>query len=213
MTVAFADDQEIIRRMLTDLLQPHHQLIFAASSAEALLRFLQANPASRHPGLVLMDISMDGMSGIEATKKVKALNTAIKVVMLTSFDDDEKVFEAIRYGADGYCIKNEMNEKLLGCIEDVGLGGSYMSAGIARKAMQYLQKNYVPQVLQPDSPLSSRETEVLRLVISGETSSDIATQLHVSLSTIKTHIYNIYQKLHVSNKMEAANLVKSKGWI
>ncbi len=213
MQIAFAEDQEIIRRMITQMLSPEHQIIFSASSAEALIRFLQANPAHRHPQLVLMDISLEGMNGIEATSILKKLNPEIKVIMLTSFDDDDMVFEAIQNGADGYCIKDEMALKLAGCIEDVKNGGSYMSPGIARKAMNYLQKTYVPEKMKENNPLSRREVEVLRMVINGEPATEIAGELNLSLATIKSHVYNIYQKLHVKNKMEAANLVRIKGWV
>jgi DNA-binding NarL/FixJ family response regulator len=213
MQIAFVEDQEIIRRIITKMVESKHQIIFSASTAEALIRFLNANPAHRHPELVLMDISLDGMNGIEATGLLKKINPKIKIIMLTSFDDDEMVFEAIQNGADGYCIKDEMAIKLLGCIEDVGSGGSYMSPGVARKAMNYLQKTYIPEKLKENNPLSQREIEVLRMAINGEPANQIAAGLHVSLATVKSHFYNIYQKLHVKNKMEAANLVRSKGWV
>lgn len=213
MTIALAEDQDVIRRMIADMLLGEHSIVFAGTSAEALLRFLHVNPESRLPELILLDISMDGMSGIEAAGIIKETYPAIKVIMLTSFDNDEMVFAAIQNGADGYCIKDEMAEKLLGCIHDVGSGGSYMSPGVARKAMQYLQKAYVPATPHSESPLSKRETEVLRLLINGESAAEIAETLFVSQATVKTHVYNIYQKLHVNNRMEAANLARSKGWV
>lgn len=211
-TIALADDHEMIRQVVRNLTTGHYSIVYEAASAESLLRFLQANPATRHPAMALLDIEMGGMSGIEAIRKVKEINPSIKVIMLTSFDDDDKVFSAIRQGADAYIIKTDMDHRLLTCLQDVEAGGSYMSPGVARKAMQFMLQHAVPE---PDAgnPLSTREIEILKLVISGETAADIAGQLFISATTVKTHIYNVYKKLQVTNKMEAANLVRSKGWV
>lgn len=211
-TIALADDHEMIRQVVRNLTTGHYSIVYEAASAESLLRFLQANPATRHPAMALLDIEMGGMSGIEAIRKVKEINPSIKVIMLTSFDDDDKVFSAIRQGADAYIIKTDMDHRLLTCLQDVEAGGSYMSPGVARKAMQFMLQHTVPE---PDAgnPLSTREIEILKLVISGETAADIAGQLFISATTVKTHIYNVYKKLQVTNKMEAANLVRSKGWV
>jgi DNA-binding NarL/FixJ family response regulator len=212
-SIAIADDQDLIRKLVVQIIRDQYNLLFEAGSAESLLRFLKANPIGRHPNLILLDISMEGMTGIEALSPIKEINPDIKVIMLTSFDDDDKVFAAIQNGADGYCIKDEMQNRLLQCLEDVVDGGSYMSPGIARKAMHYMQAHYIPSKVQEKNPLSTRETEVLTFVIQGETAGDIAEKLFVSTTTVKTHIYNVYKKLRVTNKMEAANLVRSKGWI
>ncbi len=211
-TIALADDHEMIRQVVRNLTTGHYSIVYEAASAESLLRFLQANPATRHPAMALLDIEMGDMSGIEAIRKVKEINPSIKVIMLTSFDDDDKVFSAIRQGADAYIIKTDMDHRLLTCLQDVEAGGSYMSPGVARKAMQFMLQHTVPE---PDAgnPLSTREIEILKLVISGETAADIAGQLFISATTVKTHIYNVYKKLQVTNKMEAANLVRSKGWV
>ncbi|MCU0404078.1 MAG: response regulator transcription factor [Chitinophagaceae bacterium] len=211
--IAIADDHEVVRDVIKDIVDGYYSIIYEGSSAESLLRFLHANPPVRHPDMVILDRAMDGMSGIEAIEKVKAINPTIKVMMLTSFDDDEKVFDAIQNGADGYCIKSDIETRLITCLQDIEAGGSYMSPGIARKAMRFLQNHYQPVQATEESPLSHRETEILRMVIQGDTANDIAEQLHVSPTTIKTHIYNVYKKLQVTNRMEAANLVRRKGWV
>lgn len=213
LTIAITDDNDVLRKNISERLRNNFQIIFEASSAKSLLRFLKSNEPSGQPQVILMDIEMDEMNGIEATKQVKELNPAIKVIMLTVFEDDEKILNAIKAGADGYLVKDEKKERIIESIEDVMKGGSYLSPTVAAKAMKYLQKNYVPEKAAPGNPLSKREQEILQFVIDGSTYHDIATKLFISMATVKTHIYHIYEKLHVSNKIEAAKKATGNKWI
>jgi len=213
ITVAVTDDNDLLRNNIVERLKDNFQIIFEASSAKALLRNLNANERLHHPQIILMDIEMDDMDGIEATQQVKEINPGIKVIMLTVFEDDDKVLNAIKAGADGYLIKDEKKERIIECIFDVMNGGSYMSPSVAIKTLKYLQKNYIPKEATPGNPLTTREQEILQLVIDGNSYTDIAANLFISMSTVKSHIYHIYEKLHVSNKIEAAKKVTNNRWL
>jgi len=213
LTIAITDDNEMLRQNISERLKNTFQIVYEASSAKSLLRFLLSNDRSRHPEVILMDIEMDETDGIQATRQVKELNPAIKVIMLTVFEDDEKILNAIKAGADGYFVKDEKKERIIECIHDVAQGGSYLSPSVAAKAMKYLQKNYVPGRPVPGNPLSKREQEILQLIIRGNTYHEIATGLFISMATVKSHIYHIYEKLHVNNKIEAAKKASGNRWI
>lgn len=213
ISIAIVDDNDFLRKAMMERLGSQFRLITDASQAKYMLRFLKTQAPANHPQVVLMDIAMDEMDGITATALVKEANPAIKVIMLTVFEDVDKVLQAIKMGADGYCLKDEPADKLIGCIEDVVAGGSYMSPSVARKAMRYLQQTYVPAEPAANNPLTSREQEILQYVIEGRTYQSIADMLFVSLATVKSHVYNIYEKLQVNNKMEAMRIVKEKRWI
>ena len=213
LTIALTDDNDLLRKNISERLKNDFQIVFEASSAKSLLRFLKSNDPSRHPQVILMDIEMDEMDGIEATKKIKELDPAIKVIMLTVFEDDEKILNAIKAGANGYLVKDEKKERIIECIHDVMQGGSYLSPSVAAKAMKYLQKNYVPDKAAPGNPLSKREQEILQFIIDGKTYQEIAAALFISMSTVKSHIYHIYEKLHVNNKIEAAKKASGNKWV
>lgn len=213
ITIAVTDDNGLLRRNIIERLKEDFLTVFEASSAKAMLRFLKVNDTKQHPQVILMDIEMDEMNGIEATSLIKEINPGIKVIMLTVFEDDDKVLSAIKAGADGYLVKDERKERIIECIYDVINGGSYMSPSVAIKTMRYLQKNYIPKEAISGNPLTNREQEILQLVIDGNTYSDIATRLFISMSTVKSHIYHIYEKLHVSNKIEAAKKATGNRWL
>jgi DNA-binding NarL/FixJ family response regulator len=213
ITLAVTDDNDLLRSNIVQRLKDDFSIIFEAGSAKSLLRYLYANQVAQHPQVILMDIEMDEMNGIEATRKVKELNPAVKIIMLTVFEDDDKVLNAIKAGADGYLIKDEKKERIIECIHDVMNGGSYMSPSVAIKTLKYLQKNYIPKEAMPGNPLSQREQEILQLIIEGFSYMDIAAKLFISMATVKSHIYHIYEKLHVSNKIEAAKIATGNRWI
>jgi DNA-binding NarL/FixJ family response regulator len=213
ITLAVTDDNEMLRSNIVQRLKNDFQIIFEAGSAKALLRFLRANITADHPQVILMDIAMDEMDGIEATTRVKELNPEIKVIMLTVFEDEDKVLNAIKAGADGYLIKDEKKERIIESIRDVVNGGSYLSPSVAVKAMKFLQKTYLPGEAAPGNPLSRREQEILHLIIDGNSYTEIASKLFVSMATVKTHISHIYEKLQVSNKMDAAKKASGNRWV
>ena len=213
ISLAIVDDNELLRRNIIARFKDEFHIVYESRSAKPLLRFLRTNPIIDHPQIVLMDIEMDEMDGIEATACVKEINPAIKVIMLTVFEQEEKVLRAIKAGALGYLIKDEKKEKMIECIHDVANGGSYLSPSVAIKAFHYLQSNYSPRASEPGNPLSAREREILQNIIDGSSYTEIATNLFISISTVKSHVYHIYEKLQVRNKIEAANKVARNRWL
>jgi DNA-binding NarL/FixJ family response regulator len=213
ITLTVTDDNEMLRINMVQRLKHDFQVIFEAGSAKALLRFLRANTTVHHPQIILMDIGMDEMDGIEATSHIKELYPYIKVIMLTVFEEEDKVLNAIKAGADGYLIKDEKKERIIECIHDVVKGGSYLSPSVAVKAMKYLQKTYMPGEAAPGNPLSKREKEILQLIIDGSTYAEIAARLYIGMATVKSHVYHIYEKLQVRNKMDAAKKASGNRWV
>ncbi|HLX90852.1 MAG TPA: response regulator transcription factor [Puia sp.] len=213
LRIAITDDNEALRQNISDRLRKDFQIVYEASSAKSLLRWLKSNEAQDHPQIILMDIEMDDMNGIEATRLAKEVNPSIRIIMLTVFEDEEKILNAIKAGADGYLIKDEKRDRIIECIHDVHDGGSYLSPTVASKAMKYLQKSYIPENAAPGNPLSKREQEILELVIDGNTYHEIAARLFISMGTVKSHIYHIYEKLQVKNKIEAAKKASGNKWI
>lgn len=149
------------------------------------------------PDVVLMDINMPDVDGLQGLKLIKTKMPHIKVLMQTVFEDSEKIFNSIRNGASGYVLKKDATQKLLNAIVDVYEGGAVMNPGIAQKVLDFFK----PQL--PDSPLSARETEVLSLLAEGMSYKMIAEKLGISFSTVNTYTKRIYDKLHVASLGEA----------
>jgi DNA-binding NarL/FixJ family response regulator len=148
------------------------------------------------PKVVLMDIDLPGMNGIEGTKKIKKMHPDVDIIVITVHEDSELVFEALCAGASGYITKNSDYSRLLDAINEVKNGGAPMSSNIARMVVESFQKN-------TDSPLTARETEVLELLSKGKSYTVIADELFIHKETVKSHIKNIYFKLQVNSKAEA----------
>ncbi len=157
------------------------------------------------PDVVLMDIEMPGMTGIEAVKSITKEFPQIQVLMQTVFEDDERVFDSICAGASGYILKNQLNLKLIDAIREVQFGGSPMSPTIARKVLGKLQSipQHVKPEAAPDYQLSPREKEVLACIVNGLAYKMIADQLNISYETVRSHVKKIYEKLHVASLTEA----------
>jgi DNA-binding NarL/FixJ family response regulator len=153
------------------------------------------------PDVVLMDIGLPNISGIEGVRTVKSNFPKIQAMMFTVFDDDEKIFDAIRAGASGYLLKRTPPEEIVQAIRDLYHGGAPMTASIARKVIQSFQG--VPSTIVEDYRLTVREDEILYSLVDGLSYKKIADKYCVSISTIRTHICNIYNKLHVNSKAEA----------
>lgn len=164
--------------------------------------------------IVLMDIEMPVMDGITATKQLKVLYPAIHVLILTTFDDDDKIFNAILAGASGYLLKDERAEHVHKAILDVINGGAAMSAGIALKTLNYIKKNSeVPNRATENTLLSPRETQLLMELKNGLSYKQIADQLFISEGTVRKHIEHIYRKLQVNNKVSAVNVASAMKWL
>ena len=157
---------------------------------------------SQKPDLLLMDIDMPGMTGIEAVVQVRAVNKDIPILMLTVFDDNEHVFDAICAGASGYLLKKHISNKLFLAIDEVLEGGAPMSPSVARMVLASMQK---PTVLQNPYQLTPKEKEVLTSLSRGNSYKLIAAEFEIALDTVRSHIRKIYEKLHVHSQTEAVS--------
>ena len=152
------------------------------------------------PDVILMDIDMPGTNGIEGLKKIRAVNNEVKILMLTVFDDNKNVFEAVRNGANGYVLKKTPPAKLLEYIEDAASGGAPMTASIATQVLKMFSQINTSQ--NEDYNLSEREKQVLQLLVDGYSYKMIASEMFISIDTVRSHIKKIYDKLHVNSKSE-----------
>jgi DNA-binding NarL/FixJ family response regulator len=158
------------------------------------------------PDLILIDITLPGMSGIQGISKIKRINPEIKILVVTVHDDNENVFNAFCAGAIGYITKDADYKELIDAIEQVFYGGAPMTPKIANKIISSFHTN-------PKTPLTTRETEVLRELSQGKSYDYIAIALSITKDTVKTHIKHIYEKLQVNNKSEAVVKAKNENWV
>ena len=200
--IAIAEDNSFVRKATLQRLEPHPQIVvkYLANNGEELLQQLQKDARI---DLVLMDLQMPIMNGIETTLQVKKLYPQIKVLVLTMFDDDEHLFNAIMAGASGYILKEDNSNQLFQSIMDTVTGGAAMSAGIALKTLNLIRNPLQPDIETNDYGLSKREIELLTQLKNGLTYEQIAANLFISYHTVRKHIENIYRKLHVNNKVDA----------
>ncbi|HEV2210362.1 MAG TPA: response regulator transcription factor [Verrucomicrobiae bacterium] len=199
ISVSIVDDEKRLCESIATFLNgsPGFRCISMYGSAEAALQHL---PADR-PEVVLMDINMAGLNGIECVRRLKAVAPQLQVVMLTVYDDDEQIFKALAAGATGYLLKRHDPQELLQAIRDVQAGGSPMSNSIARKVVASFQT--ARQVGQKQHLLSAREQAVLDCLAEGLAYKQIGDQLGISINTIRTHLRHVYEKLHVQSRTEA----------
>lgn len=197
--VVLVEDDPAVREGLQLLVgaSPSCRCVAAFSCAEDALAGLSQAAAD----VVLMDINLPGISGIECIKRLKSTIPRIQIMMLTVFEDHDRIFESLAAGANGYLLKQTPPGKLLEAIIELHAGGSPMSTQIARKVVQVFQK--APQPPGPIAVLTSREKEIVALLGKGFLYKEIADQLGLSVETIRTHIHNIYEKLHVRSRTEA----------
>jgi DNA-binding NarL/FixJ family response regulator len=167
-----------------------------------MLTSLEASPCD----IVLMDIEMPGMNGIEATKLIKEHFPQINILIQTVFFEDEYIFNAICAGASGYILKSTTPDGYLEAIKDVQAGGSPMTPGIARRVLELFKHNLQPANPGQDYDLTAQEKKVLKLLVEGKSYKLIAAELFVSVDTVKTHIRNTYAKLHVHSGTEAVSI-------
>jgi len=161
------------------------------------------------PNIVIMDINLPGITGIECIKRIKAVNSTILFMMFTVYENNDQVFEALKAGASGYLLKKTAPLQIIEAVKELYQGGSPMSSQIARKLVNHFQEKQ--QVLHNEAAiLSTREKEVLEHLAKGMLYKEIADLLSISFHTVRQHIGNIYQKLHVQNKTEAINKVYGK---
>ena len=205
LRIAIFDDNRNIRDSISMLLNTEKDFKVVGSFANVLNNLKDVEACT--PDVILMDIEMPGMSGIEAVRIIKSRYPEIQILMQTVFEDDDRVFDSICAGASGYILKNFLNTKLIDFIKELQYGGSPMSPSIARKVLMRMQQ--VQQVLKPEEPqdyqLTKREKEVLACVVNGLSYKMIADQLFISYETVRTHIKKIYEKLHVVSLSQAVS--------
>jgi len=205
--LAIVEDNTTLRNSLESLFNRTEGMRCVASLNDLLNAVGEIG--SSLPDIVLMDIGLPNISGIEGVRTVKANFPDIQVMMFTVFDDDEKIFDAIRAGASGYLLKKTPPEEIIQAIRDLYQGGAPMTASIARRVIQSFQA--APSTTREDYQLTVRENEILYSLVDGLSYKKVADKYCVSISTIRTHICNIYHKLHVNSKAEAVAKVLSPG--
>ncbi len=219
--IAIVDDNSRNRLSLQEKINysSHLEVVLMANDGHDFLEQMKQLAASAYPAVVLMDIEMPEKNGIEAVRAGKQLYPDLNFLMLTVFDDDDKIFEAIKAGATGYLLKDEKVQVIIECIlQLVEIGGAPMSPRIARKALDLLGKASLPEKEDQaagtnDCDLSPRELEVLKLTVDGYEYKAIAEKLFLSGHTVRKHIANIYHKLHVTSKAQAIKIATKNKWI
>jgi DNA-binding NarL/FixJ family response regulator len=204
-TVSIVEDSEQLRGTLARMIGrvEGFQCLGDYGTAEDALEAIPKNP----PNVVLMDINLPGMNGVECVRKLKQLAPATQVVMLTAYEDTENIFNSLAAGASGYLLKRSKSAEILEAIRDVQNGGSPMTTHIARKVVQSFQASAAagaaPVATEPSEELSPREQEVLDLLSQGFMYKEISDKLGISFETVRTYIRRIYEKLHVRTRTEA----------
>lgn len=202
ISVCIVEDNNDIRQAL-------EQIIMMADGYQFLGSFISGESAivgipKLKPSVVLMDINLGGMSGIDCVRELKPKHPDVLFMMCTVYEEDEKIFEALAAGANGYILKKTAPGKLLEAIHELAEGGAPMSSQIARKVVAAFQeKNNHPTGILDN--LSNREHEILELLAKGMLYKEISTRLGIAQETVRKHVYHIYEKLHVNNRVEAVN--------
>lgn len=200
--VAIVEDDKGIRQSLEWLLEssPEFSCVASCGSAEEAWEVLP----KAAPQVVLMDINLPARSGIECTARLKELLPSVQVVMITVYDDSEKVFNALRAGASGYILKRADPERIQQAIREVHAGGVPMSGEIARKVLGAFREPVATSAPGEEQNLSRREQEILELLAQGCSNKDIAARLSISIETVTWYLRHIYSKLHVRSRTQAA---------
>lgn len=218
--VAIVDDNQINRITIKEKLIPYQDisLVFEASNGEDFFEKLKSLPKEKYPQVVLMDLEMPILDGIVTIASASIKYPEIKYIVLTIYEDDDKIFEAIKAGASGYLLKEDKAINIVEALTNVvEYNGIPMSPAIARRAMELLKETPKPipsvQNAAADHHLSDREMEILKEVVKGFNHHEIAEKLFISPNTVRTHINNIYKKLHLNSRSQIMNLAYKNKWI
>ena len=218
-TVALTEDNSINRNTFLQKIQVlgNMQVVFVATNGHDCLEQLKGLPQAKIPQVIFMDLEMPQLDGIETIRLAKSLYPSVHFIVLTVFDDDEKIFEAIKSGASGYLLKHEpagvLQEAVINVLE---YGGAPMSPAIARKALQLMSRSSIDSSAAGKNPLpemiTTREEEILRHMVNGWDAKRTAAELNISVLTVRKHIANVYEKLHVQSKAEVISLAHQQKW-
>lgn len=219
--IAIIDDKSSNRSILKDKLQRHghFQIVLTAEDGKDFMEQMNVLPADKMPDVALMDLEMPNMDGVDAIAVGSSFFPSVKFVVLTIFDDEDKIFKAIKAGAFGYLLKDESAENITDMLWQMHESGAGpISPGIAHKILQLVQNNTLTLVHKatPVSQktffdLTARESEILQLLVQGLYYKEIGAQLNISVNTAKKHVINIYNKLHVNSRAQALHLAYEKG--
>jgi DNA-binding NarL/FixJ family response regulator len=212
ISILIVDDQSLFREGLRTLLsvQPEFKVVGEAGNGEEALRLA----AGLRPAVVLMDLRMPVLDGVTTTRRMRSLLPDCRVIVLTTFDDDEYVFEGLRAGAVGYLLKDVSSEKLYEAIRAAARGEYFLLPSITTKVMEEFSRlsELVPEAIEPTAdPLSARELEILNLVATGASNKEIASNLVIAEGTVKNHLTNILSKLGVKDRVQAVLKAKEMG--
>jgi len=212
ITVLLADDHRILREGIRSLLEKEPDIEVVAEASEGGEAVAKAQQLS--PDLVLMDITMPGMNGLEATRQIKALKPGVKVLILTMHESNQYISQFLRSGASGYVLKDTAAQELVGAIRAVNQGDAFLYPSIARMLLEeYLQKVQSGEESGSYDGLTDREREVLRMVAEGKTNKEIADDLSLSVRTVQAHRANLMGKLHMHDRTELVRYAIRKGLI
>jgi DNA-binding NarL/FixJ family response regulator len=209
MKVIICDDQAIVRDGLMMLLKLEPDISVIGTAEEGASAVEMAT--RERPDLVLMDLKMPVMNGVEATRQIKARFPEVKVLVLTTYDDDEWVFDAIRAGASGYLLKDTPRDELIKAIRGTVTGRTFLDPSIAGKVMEQVSSHQTQPATLITSKLTERETEILRLIARGLSNADISGRLFLSEGTVRNHVSAILAKLGVSDRTQAAVIAIQHG--
>lgn len=207
--VGIAEDVQLVAEMMKDnlMLSENIEVVWHATNGHEAIAYLNE---SNSIDVLLMDINMPLMTGIEAAREISSKWSHIKIVMSTVHDDEENIFNAILAGACGYLVKDKSPEQWSEVIEEAMEGGAPMSAGIAQKVLQLLRSGEPSRVAEKENfGITAREKEILEYLVKGATYEQIATSLFISTGTVRKHIEKIYRKLRVNNKFEAVEKARN----
>lgn len=198
-TIALIEDDEILRNNISDLISasPDWHLVASYPAAEPALAVM----TRECPEVVLIDIQLPGMSGIECAAKLKQIHPATQMMMVTVYDNSDRIFNALAAGACGYLLKRDIPDKLVESLAEILAGGSPMSCAIARKVVQHFQVH--PLSKNEAHNLTTREKQILDQLVKGALYKEIASDLNIGVETVSSHCSNIYAKLQVRNRTEA----------
>lgn len=217
--IAIADDKQINRTTVKEKVISFKEieLVLEAKNGHDFLEQLKQLPPEKHPQVVLMDLEMPVMDGIQTISIASAAYPDIKFIVLTVFEDNEKIFEAIKAGAGGYLLKDDTAVNIIDAITGVvEYNGIPMSPAIARKTIELLKQSPVKvpvESVTPGSELSDREMEILKEMVTGKNYKAIGEKLFISPLTVRKHVAHIYEKLHVNSRAQIINLAYKNKWI
>jgi len=207
--VLVADDQSMVRAGFRRLLSSEEGIEVVAEAGNGQEAIEKA--ARFHPTVILMDIRMPELDGLEATRRILAADPAARVLILTTFDLDEYVYEALTAGASGFVLKDDPAEQLIAAVRTVAAGDALLSPAVTKRVIKQFVRVPRPEPPRELHELTAREREILRLIAGGLSNAEIGAQLYISETTVKTHVTHIFQKLSLRDRVQAVVLAYQTG--